>query len=103
MGDVDFEQTILQQFMIQVPQELKEMNEAITNRNLLQIKSIAHGMKSSVSYMGLNERLHPVLHRIETEAANSEKHPHFEEDYDAVRSVCEQAIIEAKQHLNFAL
>jgi signal transduction histidine kinase/CheY-like chemotaxis protein len=103
MGDVDFEQTILQQFMIQVPQELKEMNEAITDMDFVQIKSIAHGMKSSVSYMGLNERLHPILHRMETEATNSEKQPHFEEDYNDVRLVCEQAILEAKQHLNITV
>ncbi len=103
MGDVDFEQTILQQFMIQVPQELKEMNDAIADMDFVQIKSIAHGMKSSVSYMGLNERLHPTLHRMETEATNSEKQPHFEEDYNEVRLVCEQAILEAKQHLNITV
>ncbi len=96
MGDSGFEQTIIEQFIIQIPEELKALQEAISDKNMLQIKSVAHGMKSSVSYMGLTERLHPILHRIESEAAGNEQESPFEEDFDEIKTVCEQAVVEAK-------
>jgi signal transduction histidine kinase/CheY-like chemotaxis protein/HPt (histidine-containing phosphotransfer) domain-containing protein len=100
MGDQEFEQMIIQQFMIQVPQELNQMKKAINSLDFDQIKSVAHGMKSSVSYMGLNDRLHPILHRMENEAMTKVHAPHFEEDFLEVQRVCNIAILEAKTLLN---
>ena len=95
MGDREFEQTIIQQFIMQVPGELQQMEEAIAAKSP-QVKAIAHGMKSTVSYLGLHHRLHPVLQRIETEGANGGSSPTVEEDFEEVRWVCLQAIEEAK-------
>jgi HPt (histidine-containing phosphotransfer) domain-containing protein len=97
MGDVEFEQTIIRQFIIQVPEELSSLHEAIQDQNMQQIKSIAHGMKSSVAYLGLNDRLHPVLHRMEVEAVSGIDNPHFEQDYDELKRVCERAMSEARE------
>jgi signal transduction histidine kinase/CheY-like chemotaxis protein len=95
MGDTEFENTIIRQFIIQVPEELASLQEAIERHDPQQIKSIAHGMKSSVAYLGLNDRLHPFLHRMEVEAVSGDT-THFEEDYKEVKRVCEQAIVEAR-------
>jgi response regulator RpfG family c-di-GMP phosphodiesterase len=103
MGDQEFEQMIIQQFMIQVPQELNQMKRAINSLDFEQIKSLAHGMKSSVSYMGLNDRLHPILHRMENEAINKDHSPHFEEDFLEVQRVCNLAILEAKKLLQLTV
>lgn len=100
MGDAAFENTIIRQFIVQVPEEIQLLEEAISKRNHQKIKSIAHGLKSSVSYLGLNERLYPHLHRLETDASESAESDHFEEDFRELKTVCEQAVKEARQLLH---
>jgi signal transduction histidine kinase/DNA-binding NarL/FixJ family response regulator len=96
LGDTEFENAIVRQFIVQVPEELNLLQEAVDAENRLQIKSIAHGMKSSVAYLGLTERLSPFLHRMEVEAVAHNGEEHFREDYQEVRKVCEQAVFEAR-------
>jgi signal transduction histidine kinase/CheY-like chemotaxis protein len=97
LGDTEFENAIIRQFIVQVPEEIGLLQEAVQAGNRQQIKSIAHGMKSSVAYLGLTDRLHPNLHRMEMEAVGNLEGDHFEEDLAAVRSTCEQAVAEARQ------
>lgn len=97
MGDAEFENAIIRQFIVQIPEELTLLKEAIEKENLMQIKGLAHGMKSSVAYMGLSERLHPYLQRMETEAVAKPEEPHFMEDFEQVEAICLQALTEAKQ------
>jgi signal transduction histidine kinase/CheY-like chemotaxis protein/HPt (histidine-containing phosphotransfer) domain-containing protein len=99
MGDKAFEQAIMEQFILQVPDELIQLRQAIDDGAFEKIKAIAHGMKSSVAYMGLKDQLHPFLHRIEQEAAHHEAVPHFEEDYQQTKLLCEQAIRETQELL----
>ncbi|GAA4319355.1 ATP-binding protein [Flaviaesturariibacter amylovorans] len=100
LGDTEFENAIVRQFIVQVPEELGLLQEAVQAGNKGQIKSIAHGMKSSVAYLGLTERLSPFLHRMEVEAVSGTDENHFQEDYEEVRRVCEQAVIEARALLS---
>ncbi|MDQ3683601.1 MAG: Hpt domain-containing protein [Bacteroidota bacterium] len=103
INDTEFEQAIIRQFIVQVPEELEWLKEAIDKKNLKRIKSLAHGMKSSIAYLGLTERLHSSLHRMEVEAISNLEGTHFEEDFDQVKKICEQAVHEAKQLLVFAV
>ncbi len=96
MGDEDFENTIIRQFIVQIPEELETLQQAIQENNRLQIKSLAHGMKSSVSYLGLKDQLYPYLHRMENEASGQEPEPHFLADFEALRKYCLLAVEEAK-------
>jgi HPt (histidine-containing phosphotransfer) domain-containing protein len=96
LGDADFEHAIIRQFIVQVPEELDLLQEAIGSRRFVKIKGIAHGMKSSVAYMGLTEKLNPFLQRMETEAVLQPDAPHFEEDFEQVKTICQQALAEAK-------
>jgi signal transduction histidine kinase/CheY-like chemotaxis protein len=99
LGDAEFENAIIRQFIIQVPEELGLLQEAVQKKNKQQIKSIAHGMKSSVAYLGLTDKLNENLHRMEMEAV-SEGEDHFEEDFQQVKKICEQAVQEAKHLLS---
>ena len=96
-GDPEFEHAIIRQFIVQVPDELKLLQEAIENRDYPLIKSLAHGMKSSVAYLGLADRLYPTLQRMEKEAVDNVADAHFEEDFAEVQNVCDQAVKEARQ------
>ncbi|WP_165917144.1 ATP-binding protein [Flaviaesturariibacter aridisoli] len=102
LGDTEFENAIVRQFVVQVPEELALLQEAVQAGNFIQIKSIAHGMKSSVAYLGLTERLQPCLHRMEVEAVSQPEQTHFHEDLEEVRLVCEQAVAEARILLSAA-
>jgi CheY-like chemotaxis protein len=102
MGDPEFEQTIIQQFILQVPEELKGLEEAISSGDAKGVKAVAHTMKSSVSYLGVNTRLYPALHRLETGAIHAAR-VEMERDFAEVRTVCMQAIEEAKQLLPSAV
>ncbi|RYY90535.1 MAG: response regulator [Chitinophagaceae bacterium] len=100
LGDTEFENAIIRQFIVQVPEELNLLQEAVQAGNAAQIKSIAHGMKSSVAYLGLTERLQPCLHRMEVEAVANPEQVHFRDDLEEVRRVCEQAVVEARNLLS---
>jgi HPt (histidine-containing phosphotransfer) domain-containing protein len=103
LNDIEFEQAIIRQFIVQVPEELQWLKEAIDKKELKKIKSLVHGMKSSIAYLGLTEILHSSLHRIEAEATINAEATHFEEDFDQVKKVCEQAVQEARQLLNVSV
>ncbi len=99
-GDTEFENTIIRQFIVQMPDELQLLDEAIRVKNMIQIKGLAHGLKSTVAYMGLNDLLHSHLHRMEMESIQNEATPHFLEDLKQVKIICNQAIDEARQFLH---
>ena len=103
MGDKNFEQAIMQQFIAQVPQELDSLKEAITQQDFTAVKSITHGMKSTVAYLGLLDMLQPNLNRLEVEAVAKSAENHFVEDFKKVETVCHQAIVEAGQMLAVTL
>jgi len=52
-GNKTFKKEMIEQFLQQVPNELEQLEKAIEEKNLIAINSIAHGMKTSVSFMGL--------------------------------------------------
>jgi signal transduction histidine kinase/CheY-like chemotaxis protein len=99
MGDTAFEAEIIKQFTIQVPQELEELYQAIQEGDRQKMKSVAHGMKSSVAYVGLKDILHPHLHRIETASADGDGASPYNDDYQHVKTICEKAIVEAQDWL----
>jgi HPt (histidine-containing phosphotransfer) domain-containing protein len=102
-NDIAFEHAIIRQFILQVPEELELLQDAIHKKNLESIKTLAHSLKSSIAYLGLTDRLHSSLDRIEAEAFNNVVNPHFNEDFDEVEKICRQAVQEAQQCLNVSI
>ncbi len=96
-GDSNFQDTIIRQFISQIPEEIQLLEIAIQDSNLQQIKSLAHGMKSTVAYLGLGKKLHPFLQRMEMEAAGNESPTHFQEDMEDITIICTKAIQEAQE------
>lgn len=99
MGDHLFEQEIVKQFIIQVPQELEDLKKAIEEGDRQKMKSVAHGMKSSVAYVGLKEILHGHLHRIEIANIEEAATTQYQDDFQHIKTICERAIEEAKAWL----
>jgi signal transduction histidine kinase/DNA-binding response OmpR family regulator len=67
-NDSTFEKELLEQFLIQTPKELEELEENIQLGNFIAVRKIAHSLKSTVGYVGLAEELHPYLDKIEKDA-----------------------------------
>ena len=93
-GDSAFEKNMIKSFSIQMPKELNELKMAIDQKNYKKIGSIAHNMKSTVSYMGLKQ-LTPLLQQIERESENEKGLTHINDNFILIDATCELAIREA--------
>lgn len=98
-NDKNFEKEILQQFLLQAPLELQQMEEHIKTNDFDHIRRVAHSLKSTVGYVGLSESLHTHLDRLEKDAA-SENNRFFVEDFSHVKEKCNLAVNEVKALLD---
>lgn len=95
-ADKNFEEEMIRQFIVQVPEEINTLQSAIHTRNLELIKQVAHGLKSSVSFVGLSSRVDILLYNIETNAAGSGDIGIISANFEQLRQICDGAIKEAK-------
>jgi signal transduction histidine kinase/CheY-like chemotaxis protein len=64
-GDKEYERSVTDQFLTSLPQELELMEKAVDDGNPGELKSLAHHMKSTISIMGLDDKLKTLLDDIE--------------------------------------
>jgi signal transduction histidine kinase/DNA-binding response OmpR family regulator len=100
-NDKEFEKQILQQFALQIPEELNHLHQSIEENNFDAIRRTAHSMKSTVGYVGLAGQLHPALERMERNAEN-EKNEMMKQDFQYVKESCEATLFEVQKHLQQA-
>lgn len=86
-GDKVFEKQILEQFLVQMPEELDQLEEAVKTGDFETTKQTAHSLKSTVGYVGLSEELHPHLDRLEKGAIKG-KMDNLQADFDFVKTQC---------------
>ncbi len=92
-GDQIFEERLLQQFEIQLPEELIALEHAIIQKNRQQVHTIAHSLKSTLGYVGLtNNRITNLLAAIEKELADPGGKPL--ESFAEFKEICKQALNE---------
>ena len=98
-NDKDFEKVMMEQFVLQTPVEIASLQSCIEAHDWVTAKKIAHSLKSTVSYMGLADELHPPLHEIE-KAAISEDTSAIPERFAHIKQVSDKAVkeIEALLH-----
>ena len=92
-NDADFEKVMMEQFVQQIPEEVKALQAAIESNDLVNAKKIAHSLKSTVSYMGLAGELHPYLQDIE-KAAQASDTSEIPSKFAHVKEVTEVAVKE---------
>lgn len=98
-NDKEFEKEILNQFIMQAPAELSQLEKSITEDDFDGVRRTAHSLKSTVGYVGLAEELHPYLEQIEKDAI-VRNNIHFQTNYKQVQSKCDLAISEVKSLLD---
>jgi len=95
-GDEVFEKNMIRSFSIQMPEELDRLKCSIRDRDYEQIGSIAHNMKSTLSFMGLNQ-LTPLLQQIEQECKKQDGITRINDNFTLISATCQLAILEARE------
>jgi signal transduction histidine kinase/CheY-like chemotaxis protein/HPt (histidine-containing phosphotransfer) domain-containing protein len=94
-GNNAFIKEIITIFLEQNPLEIKELKEAIHNKNYPTIRSISHKMKTSVGFIGITQLL-PELTKIENLAINEVDINAIQVLFNDVENICNQASIELR-------
>ncbi len=98
MGDRDFEQNMLKQFVTQLPEDLSLLRKAIDEGSVTGIRSTAHNLKTTISFVGLESTLYPVLDVLEK--LESPYDPYIvAEQYNTLKQLCVKALEETLQLL----
>jgi signal transduction histidine kinase/CheY-like chemotaxis protein len=100
-GNTEFEINMIKQFLQQAPGELEAMKTAFDKTNYVQLKHIAHNLKTSVSFMGLSKALDSHLDFIERNAGIQYQYDDIAGNIAVVNNICQKAIQEAKDYLKF--
>ncbi|MGV3527609.1 MAG: ATP-binding protein [Flavisolibacter sp.] len=98
-GDAAFEKELMNQFVLQVEEELDSLELSIHDMDFDKIRQVAHSLKSTVGYMGLDEELNPVLQQME-EDAESRSGDSMQENFLLVKDVCTEAQKNVKHMLS---
>ena len=98
-NDKDFEKVMMEQFVLQAPSEIASLQASVEAHDWISAKKIAHSLKSTVSYMGLADELHPSLHEIE-QAAVTDNLSTIPVKFAHVKQVSEEAVKEVEALLH---
>ncbi len=93
-GNSDYEKTVTEQFIEALPEDLAAIEKAWQNNDINQLRQLTHNMKTTVSVMGLNEKLQSFFDILEYGNLTKES---FQQNFKSVTSVCIGALIEARQ------
>ncbi|MCF0074416.1 ATP-binding protein [Dyadobacter sp. CY261] len=91
-GDVMYEKLVTEQFLHLMPRELEALSSAAERHDTVEIRRIAHGIKTTISIMGLNALLDKHLDMLENEVAGVEA---VVERVGKVLAICKEALGEA--------
>lgn len=98
MGDKEFEQNMLRQFVTQLPEDLSALKKAIDDGSVPAIRSTAHNIKTTISFIGLESRLYPILEYLEALDETYDATV-VDDKYNALKRLCIQALQETLQLL----
>ncbi len=98
-GNTEFEKTMIEQFLQQAPGELEAMKEAFHKNNYPELAHIAHNFKTTVSFMGLTNKLNDYLDYIESNAGIQNLDESLGVKIVTINDICQRAFLEAKEYL----
>jgi CheY-like chemotaxis protein len=93
-GDKDFENGMLQQFITQLPEDLALLKKAILEENIADIRSSAHNLKTTISFIGLESKLYPLLEPMESLDEGSYNAANIADKFNTLKQLCVQAMQE---------
>ncbi|MFT3680926.1 MAG: ATP-binding protein [Ferruginibacter sp.] len=95
-GNIEYEKEVTNQFIETVPQDTAILTSLLEKHDYTQLKRVAHNLKTTVSVMGLTEKLLPQLDAIEyTNMGDAQ----LKQEIDIIKDTCAKAVEEAKTFL----
>lgn len=91
-GDIEYEKDVTSEFIAAAPAALRSIADAWERGDIPALRQSAHNMKTTISVMGLNDKLNGLLDLMEYEAVSEER---FRSIFFSLQSICEAAINEA--------
>ena len=95
-GNTDFEKTVTQQFIDNVPNHLQQLIAAYQKNDFPTVKIRAHDFKTSIGMLGLLETLEEKLDILEVA---TEQHASIQLVLDELTNILTSAVAEAKVFL----
>ena len=93
-GSIEYEKTVTLQFIETIPIDLIDIEKAWKHNDIDTLRQLAHNIKTTVSVMGLNERLQPFLDTLEYENLTEQS---FQQNILSISFICNEALAEAKE------
>jgi HPt (histidine-containing phosphotransfer) domain-containing protein len=95
-GDMGFIREMIDVFLAENSGELDSLEKKIGEEDYSQIKQIAHKLRSSIPYVGLDARIGQEIADIEELARQEEDMDKIKSLFKKVRTVCNDALAELK-------
>ncbi len=95
-GDQVFRKDIINELIIQIPENISKMEVAIQQNMFDEVHSVAHDLKTNVFILGLSKLIGEPLQNIENLSLTATTMAEIESLFINVKSVCQVAIVEAK-------
>jgi signal transduction histidine kinase/response regulator of citrate/malate metabolism len=92
-GDKAFERSMLAQFITQLPDDLAVLEKAIDEGAVADIRSSAHTIKTTISFIGLESSLYPILESLENLNGDYDR-TSVTNQFNTIKSLCTQALQE---------
>ncbi|GGG57601.1 hypothetical protein GCM10011414_29310 [Croceivirga lutea] len=99
-GDEDFVRSVISVFLEEVPEDLKSLEQAIAEKEYVQIYKLAHKIKPNVDLMGMEETRAAAL-EIETLGKNSANMDKIESKFPQLKKDILQVITELQNDFQF--
>jgi len=93
-GNIDFEKKITQDFMNCIPIEINSIKQYHLQKDIPALRQAAHNLKTSISIMGLTEKLNPLLDELEYKSLTETE---FNDIFSSLETICNAALTEARQ------
>jgi hypothetical protein len=79
-------------FLAQIKIELQNLNTCFADGNYGEMAKIAHSMKSTISYMQMDQEIMSILVRIEGYGSTPSSSEEAKQDLETVQVFCKKAI-----------
>ncbi|HKC67400.1 MAG TPA: Hpt domain-containing protein [Bacteroidia bacterium] len=90
-GDADFIKEMISIFLTETPDEIKQLQKAITETDFQKIRAISHHMKSTIPFVGLDIIIGDELLQIEDLALDKQDIKTISNNFTKVQAVFKQA------------
>ena len=94
----EFEREVIELFLTQVPSQMKELDIAVTTRNYVDVKMLAHRLKSSTA-VTIGKKLMPHFELLEEKAVQNDLNDSAMRSYRIIKDILSKGIAQLESLL----